>query len=68
MRINNLVVRLSSHYHLISTNSSCARPEGRDKEGIEMAIRIDWLTGEDEAVEQAKKTGRAIMLDFFKPT
>jgi hypothetical protein len=35
---------------------------------VETLKRIEWLTGEDEVMEQAGKTGRAILLDFFKPT
>lgn len=38
------------------------------KRRVEMPKRIEWLTGEDETMEQAGKTGRAILLDFFKAT
>jgi hypothetical protein len=43
-------------------------PSGIDVQGEEMAKRIEWLTNEEAAIEQAKRTGRAILLDFFKPT
>lgn len=33
-----------------------------------MAKQIEWLTAENEVMEQAKKTGKAILLDFFKAT
>jgi hypothetical protein len=30
--------------------------------------QIEWLTGEEQVMEQAKKTGKEVLLDFFKPT
>jgi hypothetical protein len=30
--------------------------------------QIEWLTDEERVMEQAKKTGKAVLLDFFKPT
>jgi len=33
-----------------------------------MPKRIEWLTGEGQVMEQARKTGKAILLDFFKAT
>jgi hypothetical protein len=32
-----------------------------------MAKQIEWLAGEEEVMELANKTGKAILLDFFKP-
>jgi len=33
-----------------------------------MAKQIEWLTGEEDVMDRAKNTGKAILLDFFKPT
>jgi hypothetical protein len=33
-----------------------------------MAKKIEWLTAEEEVMRQAHKTGKGILLDFFKPT
>jgi len=33
-----------------------------------MPKRIEWLTGEGQVMEQARKIGKAILLDFFKAT
>lgn len=32
-----------------------------------MTATIAWLTSMDEALQQAKKQGRPILLDFFNP-
>lgn len=32
-----------------------------------MAEKVSWLTDMDKALEQAKKTNKPVLLDFFNP-
>lgn len=36
--------------------------------GSSVAGTLRWLTSVDDAVTQAKSTGKLVLLDFFSPT